>query len=191
MRLETDIDTGPNITDLIAAHRDGDKSAYDQVVALLYPDLRRLAHRQLARYHGNATMQTTAVVNEAYLKLRKSGGNAVDREHFLGMAAKTMRHVIIDYARKRMTGKRGGDQLRVTLQDDDIPVAAQAEQLILIDDALKKVSEISEQMVRVFECKFFAELGDDDTAEALGMSKRTVQREWMKVRGLLAEYIGQ
>lgn len=136
-------------------------------------------------------MQTTALVNEAYLKLRESGGSAVDREHFLGIAAKTMRHVIIDYARKRMTEKRGGDQLRVTLQEDDISVAAQAEQLILIDDALKIISDTSERMVQVFECKFFAELGDDDTAATLGMSKRTVQREWMKVRGLLAEYIDQ
>lgn len=186
-----DLITQSDITQLIAAYRDGDESAYDQVVELLYPDLRQLAHRQLARYHGNATMQTTAVVNEAYLKLKNAGSIAVDREHFLGMAAKTMRHVIIDYARKRMAEKRGGDQIRVTLQDNDLVVAAQAEQLILIDDALKKISQTSEQMVRVFECKFFAELGDDEVAATLGISKRTAQREWMKVRGLLAEYIGQ
>jgi len=161
------------------------------VVALLYPDLRRLAHRQLARSHGNATLQTTAVVNEAYLKLRKANGDAVDREHFLGIAAKTMRHVIIDYARQRMAEKRGGDRSRVTLQEDSVAVAAQAEQLVLIDEALKKIADTSERMVRVFECKFFAELGDDETASTLGMSKRTVQREWMKARGLLAEYLDE
>jgi RNA polymerase sigma factor (TIGR02999 family) len=176
---------------LIEAHQNGDSDAYDQVVALLYPDLRRLAHRQLARYHDNATMQTTAVVNEAYLKLRKSNGNAVSRDHFLGIAATTMRHVIIDYARKRMAEKRGGKHARVTLHDEDMAVAAQAEQLVLIDDALQKISEKGERMVRVFECKFFAELGDDDTASVLGMPKRTVQREWMKARGLLAEYLDQ
>ncbi len=185
------IDAATNITQLIEAHRNGDENAYDQVVALLYTDLRRLAHRQLARYHDNATLQTTAVVNEAYLKLKNIDGSALNREHFLGIAATAMRHIIIDYARKRLTDKRGGNQSRVELRDEDIAVATQAEQLVLIDDALDKLGATSDRLVKVFECKFFAELSDDDTAAVLGLSKRTAQREWMKARGLLAEMIEQ
>jgi RNA polymerase sigma factor (TIGR02999 family) len=102
-----------------------------------------------------------------------------------------MRHVIIDYARRRMAEKRGGDRSRIALQDDSLAVESQAEQLVLIDAALKKLGETSERLVHVFECKFFGELGDEETAATLRMSKRTVQREWMKARGLLAEYLGE
>lgn len=125
------------------------------------------------------------------MKLRKANGGVLDREHFLGIAAKTMRHVIIDYARRRMAEKRGGDRSRIALQDDSLAVESQAEQLVLIDAALKKLGETSERLVHVFECKFFGELGDEETAATLRMSKRTVQREWMKARGLLAEYLGE
>lgn len=185
------MDAQTDITQLIEAHRKGDGDAYDRAVTLLYEELRRLAHHQLAKFHGNATLQTTAVVNEAYLKLKDTPGTAVSRNHFLAIAAKAMRHVVIDYARRRTAEKRGGDLARVELHDDDLAVDAQAEQLLMIDDALELLAQTSGRLVRVFECKFFAGLDDDETAAALDMAKRTVQRDWMKARALLAEQIAE
>ena len=179
------------ITLLIEAHRDGDANAYDRAVELLYGELRGLAHHQLARFHGQATLQTTAVVNEAYLKLKESSKSAIDRRHFLGIAAKAMRHVVIDYARRRSAAKRGGDLVRVEFDEADAAVEAQAEQLLLIDESLTALAAKSERLVRVFECKFFAGLDDDETAATLDLSKRTAQRDWMKARALLADYLSR
>lgn len=183
--------THANITRLIEAHREGDEGAYDRAVELLYTELHGLAHHQLARFHGNATLQTTAVVNEAYLKLRESSANAVDRKHFLGVAAKAMRHVVIDYARKRSAEKRGGDLVRVEFDEADAAVAAQADEILLIEEALRRLSGVSERLVKVFECKFFAGLDDDETAAILDLSKRTAQRDWMKARALLADILSE
>lgn len=183
--------THSDITRLIEAHRDGDGDAYDRAVEMLYGELHGLAHHQLARFHGNATLQTTAVVNEAYLKLRESSSGAVDRKHFLGIAAKAMRHVVIDYARRRSAEKRGGDLVRVDYDDADAAVAAQADQILLIEEALRSLTKVSERLVKVFECKFFAGLDDDETAATLGLSKRTAQRDWMKARALLADILSE
>lgn len=185
------MDTGADITRLIAAHRNGDSAAYDQAVELLYNELHVLAHHQLARFHGQATLHTTVVVNEAYIRLRDASAGAVDRKHFLGIAAKAMRHVVIDYARKRSAAKRGGDLVRVDLEDADAAVAAQADQLLLIEESLRELAKTSDRLVKVFECKFFAGLDDDETAATLDLSKRTAQRDWMKARALLAEYLSQ
>lgn len=185
------MNTRANITRLIEAHRDGDESAYDSAVELLYKELHGLAHHQLARFHGNATLQTTAVVNEAYLKLKESSTKALDRQHFLAVAAKAMRHVVIDYARKRSAEKRGGDLVRVEYDEADAAVAAQADDILLIEEALRHLSTVSERLVRVFECKFFAGLDDGETAAALGLSKRTAQRDWMKARALLSDILAE
>jgi len=183
------VDAGTDITRLIQAYGDGDADAFDRAVELLHGELHGLAHRQLAKFHGNATLQTTAVVNEAYLKLRESSGSAVDRNHFLAIAATAMRHVVIDYARKRISAKRGGDRVKVELQDSDLAVESQAEQLLLIEQALAALGNANERLVKVFECKFFAGLDDQETAEALNISLRTAQRDWMKARALLAEHL--
>lgn len=176
---------------MIDAHRNGDSDAYDRAVELLYGELHVLAHHQLARFHGQATLHTTAVVNEAYLRLREASAAAIDRKHFLGIAAKAMRHVVIDYARKRSAEKRGGGLMQVELRDADAAVAAQADQLLLIDESLRELAKTSDRLVKVFECKFFAGLDDDETAATLEVSKRTAQRDWMKARALLAEYLAQ
>lgn len=153
--------------------------------------MRSVAHHQLARLHGNATLQTTAVVNEAYLKLKDVPGQAVSRQHFLGIASKAMRHVIIDYARTRGAQKRGGDAVHVDLDDANVAVAAQAEELLAIDEALTSLAEKQPRLVKVFECKFFTGLDDDETAAALGLSKRTAQRDWMKAKAFLIEHLTQ
>lgn len=180
-----------DITRLIDAHRNGAIDAYDRAVELLYGELHGLAHHQLARFHGQATLHTTAVVNEAYLRLREASAAAVDRKHFLGIAAKAMRHVVIDYARKRSAEKRGGGMKQIELRDADAAVAAQADQLLLIEESLQELAKTSDRLVKVFECKFFAGLDDDETAATLEVSKRTAQRDWMKARALLAEYLAR
>ena len=172
---------------MILAHRDGDAGAYDQAVEMLYAELHRLAHHQLARFHGNATLQTTAVVNEAYLRLREQPGQAVSREHFLGIASKAMRHVIIDYARSRNAKKRGGDAARVEFDESKLAIDAQADELLAIDAALSALAEQHPRLVRVFECKFFVGLDDEETATTLEISKRTAQRDWMKAKAFLGE----
>ena len=177
---------------MIQAHRAGDVAAYDQAVSLLYEDLHRIAHQQLAKLHGNDTLQTTAVVNEAYLKLRNTPGQAVSREHFLGIAAKAMRHVIIDYARSNRADKRGGDAIHVELDPNDGAITAQADQLLMVDQALEWLgANNNPRLVKVFECKFFAGLNDQETAQALDLSLRTAQRDWLKARAFLGEYLAQ
>jgi RNA polymerase sigma factor (TIGR02999 family) len=183
----TSIAAFANITQLIEAHRDGDVGAYDRAVALLYEELRRLAHFQLAKVHGNATLQTTAVVNEAYLKLKAIPGTAVSREHFLGIASKAMRHVIIDYARTRNAKKRGGEVAHVDIEDANVAVQDQAAQLLNIDQALGDMADQHPRLVRVIECRFFAGLDDKETANVLGVSERTAQRDWMKAKAFLRE----
>jgi len=185
------IEARDGVTPTNVRHRSDDTGGYDQIVELLYSELHGLARRQLASFHGNATLQTTAVVNEAYLKLQGSSGTVVDRKHFLGIAAKAMRHVVIDYARKRMAEKRGGDLKRMELRDSDAIVNSQAEQLLAIDDALGVLADTSDRLVRIFECKFFAGLSDAEAASVLGISKRSAQRDWMKARALLAEHLSE
>ncbi len=136
-------------------------------------------------------MQTTAIVNETYLKLRSSSGKAVDRKHFLAIAAKAMRHVIIDYARSRKAAKRGGDVVHVELETSNAAISSQAEDLVLLDDALRRLSDHNPRLVQIFECKFFAGLEDQETADTLGISKRTAQRDWMKARAFLRELLDE
>ncbi|MEM7000312.1 MAG: ECF-type sigma factor [Pseudomonadota bacterium] len=187
--MEAPINIEDDITQLIAAHREGDVQAYDQAIELLYSELRKLAHRSLVRAGGNPTLRTTAVVNEAYLKLRQAPISAEDRAHFLGIAAKAMRQVIVDYARSRKAEKRGGDAIQVPLDDFNSAVDAQADQLLIIDEALNQLARNNERLATVFAYKFFVGLEDDELAEATGLSKRTAQREWKKARAFLAELV--
>jgi len=184
------ISDSEEITQLIQAHGDGDPAAYDLAVELLYGELRALAHGQLAnRYRSDAPFQTTALVNEAYIKLKTTASRAVDRNHFLAIAATAMRHVIIDYARSRRAEKRGGDIQHVDLDAACAAVSAQAEELLNINDALDKLSRQHPRLGKVFECKFFAGLDNQTAADVLNMSTRTVQRDWMKARAFLQEYL--
>ena len=179
------------ITRLIEAHRNGEDGAFDEAVGLLYGELHGMARAQLARLGGNATLQATAVVNEAYIKLKNSPGRAVSRKHFLSIAAKAMRHVIIDYARTRSAAKRGGGIKDVDFDQANISVAAQAEELLIIDDALDKLAAQNPRLAKIFEYKFFAGLDDDETADVMDLSKRTAQRDWMKARAFLSEYLAE
>ncbi len=152
-----------------------------------YDDLRRLAHRQIRRFGGTPTLSTTALVHEAYLKLAPSSGIFKDRGHFLALAARAMRQVIVDYARERQAGKRGGGQPALPLDPEHAAADLQAERILVLSDALGRLSAVDERAARVVECRFFAGYSEEETAEALAVSARTVERDWVKAREWLRE----
>lgn len=178
-----------NITGLIQAYSRGDKASFDLVVKRLEPELRIIARSHLSRIGRNATLSTTAVVNEAYIKLVEPSAKTPDsRSHFLAIAAKTMRNVLVDYARKRNADKRGGGQVPVDLDRAEIALDDQAAFLTTLEQALNDLQDADPLLVRVFECRFFAGLTDQQTAESLDLSLRTSQRQWMKAKAFLGSY---
>lgn len=176
------------VTQLLIAYRDGDRDAFDRLVPMVYEDLRRIARRQLRRGAPGQTLNTTGLVHEAYLKLVDPA--KVDwqgRGHFLAVSARAMRQVIIGYARKRSAGKRGGGERPVTLDEAQIAVDEQAERLLALDRALERLGGKDPRLAQVVECRFFAGLSEEETAQALGVSLRTAQRDWMRARAWLKE----
>jgi RNA polymerase sigma factor (TIGR02999 family) len=173
------------VADLLAAIDAGDKQALEELVTLVYPDLKKLAHFQLAGERPNHTLNTTAIVHEAFVRLAGGQSAWVDRAHFLRAASKVMRHLLVDHARKRRAEKRGGgvnalelDEQRVESSDDSVAVLA-------LDTALKDMAAINPRLESIVECRYFAGLTVTETAEALGMAVRTVERDWQKARGYL------
>jgi RNA polymerase sigma factor (TIGR02999 family) len=182
---------GSEVTQLLMAHRQGDPEAFDRLLPLVYDDLRRIASRHLRRNRPSNTLDTTSLVHEYYLKVAdRPGADWQDRGHFLAIAARAMRQVIIGYARKRGAAKRGGAEQRVTLDERRIAVEEQAEWLLAVDQALALLGERSERLAQVVECRFFAGLSEEETAAALGVSLRTAQRDWMKAKAWLQEHLG-
>jgi RNA polymerase sigma factor (TIGR02999 family) len=169
------------ITALLVAHRHGRPDAFDKLVSLVYPELRRVARRQLRPWRPGLTLDSGAVVHEAYLKLvDQTKVEWQDRSHFFAIAARVMRHVIVDYARTRHAQKRGGGTVAIT--DRDVAVQAQAEELIWLNEVLERLEAENPRMLQVVECRFFAGYSETETAEALGVSARTVERDWLRAR---------
>ncbi|AHG88776.1 RNA polymerase sigma factor [Gemmatirosa kalamazoonensis] len=161
----------------------------EQLTPVLYDELRRVAHRQLRRERAGHTLGTTALVHEAYLKLAdQTRASFADRAHFLATAAVAMRRVLVDHARGRAREKRGGARLPVTL-DEEIALGTGAvgscDALLELDDALARLGDVEPRLARVVECRFFGGLTDAETAVALGVTERTVRRDWVKARGWL------
>jgi RNA polymerase sigma factor (TIGR02999 family) len=172
-----------DVTRLLEAAVAGDSQALDRLVPLVYEDLRRVAHRQLDREGGGHTLQTTALIHEAYLKLAVGGAmSATSRAHFLAIAARAMRQVLVDYARRRKAAKRGGGVISVTLGDEAGAPDTSADDLLALDDALNQLDARQRQVI---ECRFFGGMEEKDIAEALGISERTVRRDWVKARAWL------
>ena len=166
--------------------RSGSRESLDRLVPLLYQELRVIAHRQIARQPNRGTLETTGLVHEAYLKVvGRSPADAPDRAHFLALASLAMRHVLVDRARARGRLKRGGVCHRITLDDDHIAVDDQPAALLQLDEALTWLAELEPRLARVVECRFFGGLTEEEIAEALGVTARTVQRDWAKARMLL------
>jgi len=174
------------ITSILVAHREGRPGAFDQLVALVYPELRRIARRQLGRWRATGSLGTGSLVNEAYLKLiDQTKANWQDRDHFFAIAACAMRQVIIDYARRRKTQKRGGDVQQVPLDEQEIAIQTQVEQLLALDQLLTRLGAEQPRLKQVVECRFFAGYTDAETANVLHISTRTVEREWLRAKAWL------
>lgn len=178
----------PGRTDFLDVLRSAHREELDRITALLYDELREIAHRHRVARNDNGTLATTALVHEAYLKLvDQSGARWNDRAHFLALAAVTMRHILADRAKARMAGKRGGKQPAVTLDEDMIASDDQPGALLLLDDALRRLESVDQRLARVVECRFFGAMTNDEIAEALGVTVRTVERDWVKARMLLQD----
>jgi RNA polymerase sigma factor (TIGR02999 family) len=163
--------------------RDG--GALPEAFAASYDELRRLARRQLRRLRPGQTLTTTALVHEAYVKLVKGPVQAEGRTHFFALAARAMRQILVDYARRRASGKRGGGLRRSTLEADSIPVEAIADEMLGIDRALTRLESLDERLAKVVEWRFFGGMTEEEVAEALGVTVRTVRRDWQKARAFL------
>jgi RNA polymerase sigma factor (TIGR02999 family) len=164
----------------------GTPESLDHLVALAYYQLRAIAHRRLAGGSRGVTLSTTALVHEAYLKLA-DGPQAAwrDRAHFLAVASLAMRHVLIDCAKARGALKRGGERRRITLDDETIHVDDQPTALLELNDALDRLGALDPRLAKVVECRFFGGMTEAEMADALGITVRTVRREWVKARVLL------
>ena len=176
------------VTELLSAYRGGDERAFEQAFALVYDDLRRVASAQL---RPSATLNTTSLVNEVYLRLVGGAGSSpTDRAHFLALAARAMRYVIVDYARERSAKKRGGRLRPITLDEGEIAIEDQTQQLLAVEDALQALGKLDERLIKIVECRFFAGLTEEETAAALATSVSTVQRDWKRARAWLKEEMG-
>jgi len=177
--------------DVLVQLRTGSRESIDRLVPLLYEELRAMAHRRLLAQPRGGTLQTTALVHEAYLKIvDQSRATVRDRVHFLALASLAMRHVLVDRAKARGAVKRDGQQWCVTLDEEEIGIDDQPDALLQLDDALNRLATLEPRLARVVECRFFGALTEDEIAEALGVNVRTVQRDWAKARMLLRRTLG-
>jgi RNA polymerase sigma factor (TIGR02999 family) len=168
-----------DVSQLLERHRGGDPDAVNQLVPLLYGELRKLAAYYLRVERPDHTLQPTALVHEAYLKLvGEAGARWESRAHFIALAAQVMRHVLVDHARTRAAGKRGGDQVKVVLDEAAEVPDRYAADLVALDDALRELARVDEQHSRVVELRYFGGLSIEETAEVLGVSPATVKRNW-------------
>ncbi len=189
--MSPDLSLRSQATTLLETAERGDESTLDRLVPLIYDELREMAHRQLARERRDLTLQTTALVHEAYLKLvDDTRVTHRGRAYFFAAAARAMRQILVDRARRRNAAKRGGGAEMVTLEEEDASVDAYAVELLDLDDALERLAERSPRQVRVVECRFFAGMSVEETAEVLGVSPRTVESDWAMARAWLFQALG-
>jgi RNA polymerase sigma factor (TIGR02999 family) len=190
-------DDQTTIQRLLGELDDGNRAALDSLFPLLYQELSELAHRLRRRWHGDFTLNTTALIHEAYLKLVDRRLHAESRAHFLAMAAKAMRHILINYARDRRAHKRGGASEVLPLDETKLVAgraglsSSQAAELMALDEALRALEQIDRRQSQVVECRFFGGMTVDETAAAVGISQRTVKRDWTVAQAWLARRMEQ
>lgn len=183
----------PAITGALRALANGAPGADEQLAELVYEPLRAIAIRQLQFERAGHTLETNGLVHEAYITLvNQPGANFRDRSHFFAVAARVMRRILVDHARKHRTARRGGEYQVVSLDDvrpGGIAVHERAEELIALDEALDRLEQLDPRLSKVVECRFFAGLTEAETAEVLGVTPRTVTRDWLKARGWLYQQL--
>ena len=176
-----------NITQLLSNAAEGEKSAMDQLFPLVYDELRRVSENQLRGERKNHTINATALVHEAYIRIAGNDNiNLQNRNHFFVIAAKCMRDILIDYARKRNAAKRGGDHILITLNEQDVEQEIRAEELIMLDESLEELQDEDPRVSKVVELKFFGGLTYDEIAGVLSVSVPTVRRDWRFARAWLS-----
>jgi RNA polymerase sigma-70 factor (ECF subfamily) len=178
--------TGDNLTGLLIEWREGDRAALDRLTPLVYDELRRIAHRYVQRERDGHTLQTTALVNEAYLRL--AGQQKVawqNRAHFFAVTAQVMRHILIDHARRRCYAKHGGEVRQVPIEDAALMSMERAAELIALEEALDELARFDQRKSRVVELRYFGGLSLEETAETLEISLMTVRRDWRAAKAWL------
>ncbi|HKQ79529.1 MAG TPA: sigma-70 family RNA polymerase sigma factor [Blastocatellia bacterium] len=180
------------VSKLLRAWSEGDQNALDRLMPLVYDELRRMARRHMDRQGHGHTLQTTALIHEAYLKLiDQKEVNWQNRAHFFGVAAQAMRHILVDYARARRAAKRGGDAVLVSLDEAAVASDERSAELIALDDALEALAGIDLRKCRVVELRYFGGLSVEETAEVLKVSPETVARDWRLARTWLLREISK
>lgn len=177
------------VTQLLRARADGDPDALPEIFEVVYGELRRIARSR--RRKSPTPLDTTELVHEAYLKLAAGPDRALakNRSHFLAVSALAMRHIVVDLARAEQRDKRGGGQHHTDLDEERLVAASHAEQVLAIDQALDKLSQDEPRLAAVVECRWFGGLSEPETAEALGVSERTVQRDWRNAKAKLKKVL--
>lgn len=171
------------VTQILNEWSGGDRNAPERLMPLVYDEMRRLARAFLARERGAHTFQPTALVNEAYLRLvDQTRVNWQNRAHFYGIASSMMRRVLVDHARAHAADKRGGAAVHLSLDDVQVPLEQRAADFVALDEALERLSQFDERKCRVVEMRFFGGLSDEEIAEVLGVTSRTVLRDWKTAR---------
>jgi len=177
-----------SVTQLLAQARAGDAAARDAAYGLVYEELKRLAHRQLAGKRGAATLCTTALVHEAYMRLSGSGSTPQDRRHLIALGARAMRFVLVDHARHAMAQKRDGDVRPLSVTGANVGDGdgeTNAADVLALDQALERLATLDVRLAQVVEWRFFGGLSEPEIAEELGLTERTVQRDWRRARAFL------
>ncbi|HEU5130806.1 MAG TPA: sigma-70 family RNA polymerase sigma factor [Pyrinomonadaceae bacterium] len=174
------------VTQLLADWGKGDRSALDKLLPLVHSELRRIAQRQMSQERPGHTLQATALVNEAYLKLAgQQGFDWQNRAHFFAVCAQVMRHILIDHARAHARDKRGGGAIKVSLNDALVVADDQAAHFIALDEALRVLERLDPQKGKIVELRYFGGLSIEEAAEVLNVSPRTVRREWQRAKAWL------
>lgn len=177
---------GQQVTLALQAARSGDAAALNEAFRLVYDEVRAIARARVARAGGGGTLDTTAVVHEAYLKLARHGGlSFADRQHFLAVASTAMRQVLLDHARRRLSARRGGGAEHLPLTVADPAADEQAREVVALDEALRRLAELDPQLARLVELRWFGGLTIEETAAALAISEATVKRAWRRARAWL------
>jgi len=186
-----DPELSQDVTGLLVRWRAGDRESLDELMPLVYQDLRRIAHRYLQGERSGHTLQGTALVNEAYVRMvAQNLPQWQNRSHFFAVAATLMRQVLVDYARSHGASKRGSDVCKLTLEEAGEPARQIPLDVVALDDALKTLTAMDPQQGKVVELKFFAGLTNEEASEVLGISASTVKRDWITARAWLYRELG-